>query len=103
MAQTASIAPGTTAANGGADISIPAGQTWIIGIYTDHADGFQALLPEQGIQVLIDTPSSADTIIATLTRANPTVAIQGKATIRTKRLAQPAGAANIGVFYNDEA
>lgn len=103
MAQSTSIAVGTSAANGAADISIPAGQTWIIGIFTDHADGFQALLPTQGIQVLIDTPSSADTIVTTLNRDNPTVAIQGKCTVRTKRLAQPANAANIGVFYNDEA
>jgi len=103
MAQTVSIAPALTAASGGADINVPANERWIIGIYTDHANGFEALLPEQGIQVLIDTPSSADTIVCTLNRAMPSVVIPGKCTVRTKRIAQPATAvANIGVFVNDQ-
>lgn len=101
MAQTVSIAPGVAAANGAADINIPANETWIFGIYTDNAD-FQALLAEQGVQVLIDTPSATDTIAITLNRANPVVAIQGKCTVRFKRLAQPVGAVNIGAFYNDQ-
>lgn len=102
MAQTVSIAPGVAAANGAGDIVVPANEHWIIGIYTDHADGYQALLKEQSIVVVVDTPSSADTIVATLTRECPTVVVPGKCTVRTVRKAQPPNAANIGVFYNDQ-
>lgn len=102
MAQVVSIAPGTAAADGAADIAVPAGQVWHIGIYTDHADGFQALVPNQSIVVKIDTPGTPDSIVATLTKENPVVSIRGKVTVRTRREAQPTGAVNIGVFYNDE-
>lgn len=101
MAQTASIAPGLTAANSAADINVPASESWTFGIYTDDAGGFQALGKYQSIVLLIDTPSAADTIIATLTKENPTVKVEGKCTVRARREAQPAGSVNIGLFYND--
>lgn len=101
MAQTAAIAPALTAGTTSADISIPAFENWLVGIYTDDANGFQALLNEQSIIVYIDTPSSADTIECVLTRNNPVVQIPGKCTIRLKRPAQPAGSVNIGAFLND--
>jgi len=103
MAQVVSIAPALTAANGGADIAVPAGQVWHIGIYTDHADGMQALVPGQSVIVRIDTPSSTDAVVAVLTKENPVVSIRGKVTVRTRREVQPPGAVNIGVYYNDEA
>ena len=102
MAQTTSISPGVTAENGAADINVPANQVWHIGIFTDHADGFQAIGPNQSILVVIDTPG-ADTTFFTLTRKDPVVSIRGKATVRTRRPAQPAeNSANVGAFVNDE-
>lgn len=101
MAQTTPVAVGTTAVTS-ADINIPANEVWHIGIFTDNAD-FQAILNEQSVVVLIDTPSTTDSIIATLTRANPVISIRGKATVRVKRPQQPAGSVNLGVFLNDQA
>lgn len=101
MAQTTSIAAGTSAADGAADIFVPANEVWHIGIFTDHVDGYQAITKDQSCLVLIDTPG-ADTITATLTRENPVVSVRGKCTIRTRRKEQPAGSANVGVFVNDQ-
>lgn len=90
MAQATPLAAAKTAATS-TDITVAAGATVTVGVFTDEAVGLPA---NEGVVVYIDTPSN-DNVAFLLSGACPTRVVSGPCTLRAVRRVTSV---NIGVY-----
>lgn len=91
MAQATILAAGTTAATS-TDVTVAAGASVTIGIFTSDSAGIPG---NHYVQVWQDTPGTGDILAGELTGNKPQLVISGPGTFRAKR---PLSTTSIGIF-----